>query len=410
MSKMIELTLESDKKINRLIPMLVKENKDYSKEIKSRIKINSIFNKIDKKANSELSTFINDSNKRYANAKFGHDIENFIKSYENKNEERFNKIMNDKFFTDLDLKSEKEKMKHKSTDKMNTNIKFLISSLKTNLTTGTIGKSSINANGDLKKRRLNKFNKCYTENELSENKRTINEKALFENKNKNYISKIFDNDNYRINNSIDKYKFNLRKIKIPPLVPINNEPNENKKLEINFPQIKMLYYKKYIKQKTKEKKVEKVDLYKLLPYYYEGKNFKKQNSEKKITTKPENAPYFLTETINANHNNKNDYQNTNGLVANLVQNSMRLKSYMFRKNRMKDLLEHKIPNLEEYDRILMNKFQKIKEMRHKKSRELNEKQNINYLSKKQLLNYKVEKSIEMLGEKEKEYSGNFKNI
>ena len=101
MSKMIELTLESDKKINRLIPMLVKENKDYSKEIKSRIKINSIFNKIDKKANSELSTFINDSNKRYTNAKFGHDIENFIKNYENKNEERFNKIMNDKFFTDL---------------------------------------------------------------------------------------------------------------------------------------------------------------------------------------------------------------------------------------------------------------------------------------------------------------------
>ena len=154
--------------------------------------------------------------------------------------------------------------------------------------------------------------------------------------------------------------------------------------------------------KMKGKKVEKVDLYKLLPYYYEGKNFKKQNSEKKIKTKPENAPYFLTETINANHNNKNDYQNTNGLVANLVQNSMRLKSYMFRKNRMKDLLEHKIPNLEEYDRILMNKFQKIKEMRHNKNRELNEKQNINYLSKKQLLNYKVEKSIEMLGEKEKE--------
>ena len=409
MSKMIGLTLDSDRKINRLIPIILKENKDISKEIKSRIKINSIFNKIDKKANSEFSTFINDSNKRYANAKFGHDIENFIKSYENQNVERFNKIMNDKFFTDLDLKSEKEKLKQKSTDKMNTNIKFLISRLKTNLTTGTSGKSPINTNFDLKKRRINKFNKSYTENELSENKRTVEEKTLFENKNKDYISKIFDNDNCRINNSIDKYKLNLRKIKMPPLVPINNEPNENKKLEINFPQIKMLYYKKYIKPKTKEKKVEKVDLYKLLPYAYEGKNIKKQNSEKKITNKPETVPYFLTETINVN-NNKNDYENTNGLVANLVQNSMRLKGYMFRKNRMKDLLEHKIPSLEEYDRILMNKFQKIKEMRHNKSRELNEKQKIIYLSKKQLLNYKVDKSIEMLGEKEKEYSSNFNNI
>ena len=82
---MIEITFESDKKMNRLITMILKENKDYSKEIKSRIKINSIFNKIDKRANSELSTFINDSNRRYTNAKYGHDIENFIKSYENKN-------------------------------------------------------------------------------------------------------------------------------------------------------------------------------------------------------------------------------------------------------------------------------------------------------------------------------------
>lgn len=408
---MIELTLESDKKINRLIPMILKENKDYSKEIKSRIKINSIFNKIDKKANNELSTFINDSNKRYANAKFGHDIENFIKSYENKNEERFNKIMNDKFFTELDLKMEKEKMKHKSTDKMNTNIKDLITSLKTNLTTGTLSKNSIYTSGNLKKRRLNKFNKCYTENELSENKKTIDEKILFENKNKNCISKVFDNDNMRINSSIDKYKLNLRKIRMPPLVPTSNEPSENKKLNINFPKIKMLYFKKYVKPKTKEKQIEKVDLNKLLPYAYDGKNIKKQNSEKKITTKQENTPYFLTETINVNNNNnKNDYENTNGLVANLVQNSMRLKSYMYRKNRMKDLLEHKIPNLEEYDRILMDKVQKIKEMRHNKNRELNEQQKIIYLSKKQLLNYKVKKSIEMLEEKEKEYSGNFKNI
>ena len=58
----------------------------------------------------------------------------------------------------------------------------------------------------------------------------------------------------------------------------------------------------------------------------------------------------------------------------------------------------------------MDKVQKIKEMRHNKNRELNEKQKIILLSKKQLLNYKVKKSIEMLEEKEKEYSGNFKII
>jgi len=406
---MIEFSLESDKKINRLIPLLVKENKDYSKEIKSRIKINSIFNKIDKRAHNELSTFINDSNKRYANAKLGNDIENFIRGYENKNEERFNKIMNDKFFTELDLKSEKEKMKHKSTDKMNTNIKDLISSLKTNLTTGMLGKSSLFENGEFSRRRLNRLNKCYTENELSENKKTIDEKILFENRNKNCIGNVFNDDKIKINNSIDKYKINLRKIKMPSLIRNSKEIPDNKKLNIDFPKIKMLYYKKYIKPKTKEKNIEKVDLHKLLSYAYDNKNFKKQKSEKKISTKSEDAPYFLTETINVN-NKINNYENTNGIVASLVQNNMRLKNYMFRKNRMRDLLEHKIPNLEEYDKILMDKVKKIKEMRHNKNREINEKQNINYLSRKQLLNYKVNKGLEMLDEKQKEYSGDFKNI
>ena len=75
------------------------------------------------------------------------------------------------------------------------------------------------------------------------------EKELFENKNKNYFGKVFNNENIKINNSIDKYKINLRRIKIPPLVPINNKISENKKLDINFPEIKMFYYKKYIKPK-----------------------------------------------------------------------------------------------------------------------------------------------------------------
>ena len=40
----MKLTITKDKKINRLIPILLKENKDYSKEIKQKIKINNIFN------------------------------------------------------------------------------------------------------------------------------------------------------------------------------------------------------------------------------------------------------------------------------------------------------------------------------------------------------------------------------
>ena len=109
----MKLTITKDKKINRLIPILLKENKDYSKEVKLKIKINYIFNEFEKKAQNDFNFFINDSNKRYNNAKKGQEINHIIEDFQNKYEDRLAKIVNDKFYTELNLKSEKEKMKYK---------------------------------------------------------------------------------------------------------------------------------------------------------------------------------------------------------------------------------------------------------------------------------------------------------
>ena len=87
----MKLSIETDRKINRLIPKLLKENKNYSKEIKTRIKIDSIFNEFEKKAKNEFNFYINDSNKRYTKAKNGQNLDNFIDESLPKYEDRLKK-------------------------------------------------------------------------------------------------------------------------------------------------------------------------------------------------------------------------------------------------------------------------------------------------------------------------------
>ena len=121
----MKLSIETDRKINTLIPSLLKQSKSISKELKTRIKANSIFNEFEKKAQNEFNFYINDSNKRYINAKRGHDIDHYIDESEPKYKDKLKRIMSDKFYTELNLKPEKEKMKKKSTSKKYANIKKL---------------------------------------------------------------------------------------------------------------------------------------------------------------------------------------------------------------------------------------------------------------------------------------------
>jgi len=119
----MKLSIETDKKLNTLIPSLLKQSKSISKELKTRIKANSIFNEFEKKAQNEFNFYINDSNKRYVNAKRGHDIDQYVDESESKYKDKLKRIMSDKFYTELNLKPEKEKMKKKSTRKIYDNIK-----------------------------------------------------------------------------------------------------------------------------------------------------------------------------------------------------------------------------------------------------------------------------------------------
>jgi len=400
----MKLTITKDKKINRLIPILLKENKDYSKEVKQKIKINYIFNEFEKKAQNDFNFFINDSNKRYNNAKKGQEINHIIEDFQNKYEDRLAKIVNDKFYTELNLKSEKEKMKYKSQKKVYTDIKDLLSNIRTNINSSKLRKNIFNYNNlncQKRENRIYKYNKCYTENELSLNKKTIEDKELYENKNKNDIKNIFSLEHKKISNSIETYKLNLSKIKIPIIKDENEKILENKTLNINLPFIKMLYYHKTkSKIKIEDNDTKKIDINKLLPFSKFGRHLPKQKSENKII-KSLDIPSFMTEAKDQRLN----YENTNDIVMNSAKKNLMLRNnYSFKEKKIKLLLDNNIPKLDEYEKILKCKVQIIKNKRNNINREINKKQRLNYLNRKQLINLKIDKNIEFLKEKEKIYN------
>jgi hypothetical protein len=398
----MKLSIEADRKINTLIPSLLKQSKTMSKELKTRIKANSIFKEFEKKAQNEFNFYINDSNKRYINAKRGHDIDQYIDESEPKYKDKLKRIMSDKFYTELNLKPEKEKMKKKSTRKIYANIKEIFTNIRGNLGTGKSVpnifnyKTKITTDNPVKQKKL-KINKLSLINDLSVFKKAHDDKILFLNKNKKEINNIFNFEQKSISNSIDKYKINLSKIKIPSP---NEEIPENKKLTIDLPLIRMLYYQHYKpKPKIEDDDIEKVNINKLLPYSKYGRYLLKQRSEKHVI-KSQDFPYFMTETVN-----RKNYGSTNDMVISSAKKNIILKnSYSFRRNRMKELLDIKIPNINEYDNIIKNKIQNIKESRNKKKKEISKIQSLNFLSKNDLFNFKIKQSIELLNLKEKQYS------
>lgn len=402
----MKLSIETNRKINKLIPKLLNENKNFSKEIIKRIKISSIFNEFDKKAKNEFDYFINESNKRYNNAKNGQDIDQYIEDSQPKYEEKLSKIMSDKFFTELNIKEEKEKMKHKSTKKIQTNIKNLLSDIKIVIGSSKLRKNLFNNNNLNKqnsqksmKRKL-KNNKCYIDNELSLNKRTLDDKILFENKNKNAIKKFFNLDQIRLSNSIEKYKLNLTKIKIPKIQNMQEENQENIKLKIKLPRLKLLsYHKSKPKIIMKDENIGEINIHKFLPFSKYGRHLPKQKSENKII-KSQDIPSFMTETINKKWN----YENTNDMVINSAKRSIRLKNnYSSKRIQFKELMENNIPSLNEYEYILKDKAEKIKDRRHNINKEINKKQKLKYFSKRQLLNLQLDKNIELLKKEEEKF-------
>ena len=89
---------KKDKIINETIPQAIADSNLYRKEIKKRMKLNSIFLEFDNKASNNLNFFIDESNWRYAKSKSGLNLNSLISSTRKKCLDESMKVLNDKFY------------------------------------------------------------------------------------------------------------------------------------------------------------------------------------------------------------------------------------------------------------------------------------------------------------------------
>ena len=122
--------IEKNRAINILVPRLIDKTKNLQKEIKSRILLNKIFSEFENKASNKLNYFIKNSRKRYNCGKFGNNIDSFLSETERDNIKEANKIINNDFYKDSEMKLEKKKMKFKSTTKLFGDINDIFNKIK----------------------------------------------------------------------------------------------------------------------------------------------------------------------------------------------------------------------------------------------------------------------------------------
>jgi hypothetical protein len=408
--------VNKSKALNILIPRLIDRSNSLTREIKSRMKLNKIFSEFENKASNNLNYFITASNHRYTSSKLGNDLDSIISSTRAKNINEATKIINDNFYKDSNLEIERQKMKYKSTNKINKDIKDIFNKMKLPLET----KFSNNNNREIQmiiKGMDNQLRKerIYDNNDdLNERKEKISSVENVK-RGKNTINDELEKEQISIENTINKYLNNINNVKVNNIIKSSsNSPSPHKKQVFKLPKIKLINYKKYKppKRKITTEEDKKPDIKKLLPYSSLGKNCNiiKKNEDSSLNENDlKNLP-FITEP-NFIANKKNDYHNTLNVVYNSANNEFKLQnSFDEKRRKLEDILGiNNIPKLDTYDDIAIKKSEKIKNDRHKKAKKISESQKFAVLSRKAKVNMIIENDMDLLDKLENKIYNNANN-
>ena len=106
--------VNNGKIINEMIPEVIKNSTNYTKEFKKRLKLNGIFSEFENKASNELNFFIDESNRRYSKSKCGINLNTLIASTRKKCLDESMKILRDKFYNNNVIDEERNKMRYKN--------------------------------------------------------------------------------------------------------------------------------------------------------------------------------------------------------------------------------------------------------------------------------------------------------
>ena len=368
--------IEKNRAINILVPRLIDKTKNLQKEIKSRILLNKIFSEFENKASNKLNYFIKNSRKRYNCGKFGNNIDSFLSETERDNIKEANKIINNDFYKDSEMKLEKKKMKYKSTTKLFSDINDIFEKIKYPLDEKFNRNSRkqiqlILNNKDIEKPK-SEIQKVII-NKISPKQRNIirfyNQKARTTDK--QVINSQLEKDQKSIQNSIDEY---LSKINSQFLTGrINNQSHQkiqynlesyNNRPKIKFPKINLLNYYNQLNRPIQPKIIKwkiflkSPDISKVLPYY---KSFKKKEKKEKNSKENNKIPFITEVDIKVNKKDY-DYDNTQDIVYSSANNELNIKQKIDNKRKLLDDLLgfDNIPRISVYNKIIKQKKEKMK--------------------------------------------------
>ena len=376
--------MKQEKEMNykELIPKLIQKSKSLSKELKDRIKLNHIFSEFETKASNQFNFFIKESEKRYLYSKYGSKMEYLLKSSQKRGKKEANKILNDNFYLDIDILNERKKMLKKSTNEVHQNITDILNKIR--------GVKKIISN----RNNINLLNTNY----LSEKKEKLE-------RYKNEINQVLNKEEESIAKSFDNYKYILSKIKpCPKKNYITDEPEENennkikKKMFFNVPRLNLLNYTKALSHFKTNKEIDdenRINIKKLLPYSISGKNLL-----------PKDKKFCYVNPL-LNHNNK-DLLTMNYTNSIVIQKAMNEYNVFNNYNNKNDEISKKLgigamPSLKIYEKMIKNRYNKIKLERKHLNDLICESQKDIGIDSKAILNKKIKDNLNCLTNFEKNF-------
>ena len=414
--------------INQLIPEAINQNNEINKEMKKRLRLNRIFNEFENKASNGLNYFINLSSQRYNSLRNGHSLKNLIISSRQKDQYEAHKILQDPFFTDLNLEKEKEKMKIIKTKDLNRNIAPILSKMKQ---PETININSL-SNDDKDNEDINYFgNSIQQKNKYKEFiNNIINNKRI----NINNIKNIFNRKPNLINIKKNKVKFNINlKPNNKDILAVSSwfkreeniinrsfknykkilKTEENASISkkdissniIRLPRLKLLNYKSHKDinkiNELKDTNKNNIDYNYLLSFSDKNsdKSEKKYNTPKKIGIKNNSSFPILTELNHHDHSYQfENYGNTIDIVMNSAKKELdKEKELDIKRRKLENVMGiENTPKVNYYDDILKRKSETIKNERNRRALRIIEKQKYLKGSKKEELNLKIANNVKLL--------------
>ena len=331
---------------NILVPKLLDKTSLYANNLKTRIKIDGIFNEFDESANANFKKFIKLSQQRYKSVKSGTHLNNILNNQKQEIKELSHNILTNKFYNNNEIEKESKKLLKKMGVKENQDLfelrKDIISKTNSLTKVEIKNREKLLKNALKKRKRENKVLSYLPkqENKVKNNLSNLQRKMSIKyngklininelNDKKQFFDDLMKNDFSRLNKNFKDYLTHLKDIKMKEQDEMTKRQSNREKYSFlyNFSpeRIKFLSYREddLNAKKPKKKDEPKVDIMKLMRYTKRGnkKWFKKglKNKEFKQIPKlnqkqqPELKPIFksINTTTNNFHKNKTDLENIN---------------------------------------------------------------------------------------------------